>query len=49
MAAKFSKKHKIIGLRQGEKMEELLITETEKELAEKRSDMWIIKQYADSK
>ena len=45
MAAKFSKKHKIIGLRQGEKMEELLITETEKELAEKRSDMWIIKQY----
>jgi len=49
MAAKFSKKHKIIGLRQGEKMDEVLITETEKELAEKRSDMWIIKQYADSK
>ncbi len=47
MATKFSKKHKIIGLRQGEKMEEILITETEKELAEKRSDMWIIKQYVD--
>jgi len=47
MATKFSKKHKIIGLRQGEKMDEVLITKTEKELAEERSDMWIIKQYVD--
>ena len=45
MAAKFSKKQKIVGLRQGEKLEEVLLTPREKELAEERKNMWIIKQY----
>jgi len=46
LAMKLSKKHKIIGLRQGEKINEVLITETEKEMAEEKKDMWIIKQYS---
>jgi len=46
LAMKFSKKHKIIGLRQGEKVEEILITKTEKKMAEEKKKMWIIKQYA---
>ena len=45
LAMQISKKHKIIGLRQGEKMEEVLITDVEKEIAKQKSDMWIIKQY----
>ena len=45
MANKFSKKHKIIGLRQGEKLKEVLISESEKELAEEKKDMWIIRCY----
>jgi len=46
LASKISKKHKIIGLRQGEKMEESLISKTEKKNAKEKSDMWIIQQYS---
>ena len=45
IASKISKNHKIIGLRQGEKMEEVLLTAREKENAEERENMWIIHTY----
>lgn len=45
LAKEYSKKHKIIGLRQGEKLKETLITESEKNNAIEKSDMWIIKSY----
>jgi len=45
LSKKISKKHKIIGLRQGEKMQEILITKSEKKKAEDKKNMWIIKQY----
>lgn len=45
LANKFSKSHKIIGLRQGEKLDEMLITEYEKKHALEKSNMWIISQY----
>ena len=45
LAIKISKKQKIIGLRQGEKIKEILITETERKMAIEKKDMWIIKQY----
>jgi len=44
LAEKYSKKHKIIGLRKGEKMEEILLTEEEKSRAKNERTMWIIKQ-----
>ncbi len=47
MATKISKKHKITGLRQGEKLEEVLITKREKRRAIEKKDMWIIKPYDD--
>jgi UDP-N-acetylglucosamine 4,6-dehydratase/5-epimerase len=43
LASKISKKQKIIGLRPGEKFEEILITDVEKENAVERKNMWIIK------
>lgn len=43
MADKISKKQKIIGLRPGEKMNEVLITEIEKKNAVELKNMWIIK------
>lgn len=43
MADKISNKQKIIGLRPGEKMNEILITEIEKEQAVELKNMWIIK------
>lgn len=46
LASKISKKQKIIGLRQGEKLEEILITEEEKKKAQEKKDMWIIRQYS---
>lgn len=46
LAAKISKKYKIIGLRQGEKLDEILISDVEKSNAEERKDMWIIRQYS---
>ncbi len=45
LANKISKKHKVIGLRQGEKMEEILISEEEMEIADNKKDMWVIKHY----
>ena len=45
LASKFSKKHKIIGLRQGEKLNEILITEAEKKIAVEEKNMWIINEY----
>ena len=45
LATKISKKHKIIGIRQGEKLEEILITEQEKKRALEKDNMWIITQY----
>jgi len=45
LASTISKNHKIIGLRQGEKMEEVLITKEEKKKAEERKKMWIIRFY----
>lgn len=46
LASKISKKHKIIGLRQGEKLEEILITEEEKKMALEKDNMWVIRQYS---
>lgn len=45
LANSISKNHKIIGLRYGEKMNELLITEQEKRIAKETKEMWIIKQH----
>lgn len=45
MANKISKNHKIIGIRRGEKIEEILITDKEKKKATEKSDMWVIKPY----
>ena len=43
LANKISKRKKIIGLRYGEKMKEILMTEDENKIAEERKNMWIIK------
>ena len=48
LANKTSKKQKIIGLRQGEKIEEILITKDEKNMAIEKKNMWIIRPYANS-
>jgi len=45
LASKISKNHKIIGIRFGEKLDEILITEDEKKKSIEKSNMWIIKQY----
>ena len=45
LANKISKKHRIIGMRQGEKISEILITQNELKNAIQKNDMWIIKQY----
>ncbi len=45
LAAKISKNHKIIGLRQGEKLDEVLLSHSEKKIAKEKKDMWIIRQY----
>jgi len=45
LASKISKKQKIIGLRQGEKFEEILISNTEKRHAEEKKDLWVIRHY----
>jgi FlaA1/EpsC-like NDP-sugar epimerase len=45
LANKISKKQKIIGLRQGEKLEEILISNSEKKIAKELKDMWIICDY----
>jgi len=45
LAQKYSKKQKVIGLRQGEKIKEVLITKEEKNKALEKSDMWILSPY----
>jgi len=45
LAKKISKKHKIIGLRENEKLNEILITKEEKKKAIETKNMWIIKPY----
>jgi len=43
LALKYSKNHKTIGKRPGEKIEEILITVDEKNIAVEKNNMWIIK------
>ena len=45
LADSISKSQKIIGLRQGEKLEEILLNSEEKATAIEKKDMWIIKPY----
>ena len=45
MANKISKKQKIIGIRQGEKLEEELISNNEKKRAKENKKMWIVRPY----
>jgi len=45
LADKISKSQKIVGLRQGEKLEEILLNTDEKNNAIEKKDMWIIKPY----
>jgi len=45
LASQFSKKHNIIGLRQGEKFEEILLSKAEKKRSSEKTDMWIIRPY----
>ena len=45
LALKISKNLKVVGPRQGEKLEELLITEEEKRISQEKTDMWIIQNY----
>jgi len=42
LASKISKNHKIIGLRKGEKLDEILITNEEKKHTKEFEDMWVI-------
>ncbi len=45
LALKFSKNHKIIGIRQDEKMEEILLSAEEKKHAIEKKDMWVINRH----
>ena len=45
LANKISKEHKIIGLRQGEKMDEILISNDEIKKAKEYKNMWVLKLY----
>lgn len=47
LARKISPNHKFIGVRQGEKLEEILISENEKKIADEQKDMWIIRPFVD--
>jgi UDP-N-acetylglucosamine 4,6-dehydratase/5-epimerase len=44
LALKYSKNHKIIGLRQGEKLSEILLSEEEEKNSISMKDMWIIRK-----
>ena len=46
LASKISKNHKIIGPRQGEKLQEILITDEEKKISTEKNNMWIIQNYS---
>mgnify|MGYP006087715817 CR=1 FL=1 len=46
IASKLSKNQKIIGARQGEKLQEILITEEEKKISKEKENMWIIQNYS---
>jgi len=46
LASKLSKNQKIIGARQGEKLQEILITEDEKRISKEKENMWIIQNYS---
>ncbi len=46
LASKISKNHQIIGPRQGEKLQEILITEEEKKISKEKENMWIIQNYS---
>jgi UDP-N-acetylglucosamine 4,6-dehydratase len=46
IASKLSKNQKIIGPRQGEKLQEILITEDEKKISKEKENMWIIQNYS---
>jgi UDP-N-acetylglucosamine 4,6-dehydratase/5-epimerase len=46
LASIISKNHKIIGPRQGEKLQEILITEEEKKVSKEKENMWIIQNYS---
>ena len=46
MADKISKKHKITGIRRGEKIQEILITDEEKKMAKENKNMWIIEPHS---
>jgi len=43
LAKKISKHHKIIGVRKGEKLNEILMSEEERKIVLERSNMWILK------
>ena len=45
LASKISKKHNLIGKRQGEKIVEVLLSKTERKNAIERKNLWIIKPY----
>ena len=44
LANKIAKNHKIVGLRKGEKLKEILLTREELKCATSNKKMWIIKQ-----
>ncbi len=43
LAKKYSKKYKITGIRQGEKLHEILMTDKERKIALEKKGMWVIK------
>jgi len=45
LANKISKKHKTVGLRRGEKLEEILISDVEKKYSTEKPNMWIIRPH----
>lgn len=49
LASKMSKNHKTIGVRQGEKLEEILITDKEKKISQETPKMWIVRPYQNGK
>ena len=48
MAKTFSKNHKIIGIRRGEKLKEVLMSKEEKENSIEKKKFWIIKNYSNN-